>query len=118
MLPQENARLTLVEVPGTSEAYDDAEASLSGTELWSGSLSAYYMERRERVAGAGSESLLVRRSVLVERDRPPGVQWDSGMAVRLVHAGREVRGTVQHVELRALAGLGGAQATRLTLEDA
>lgn len=128
-LPQTNAVLTKVERfggtagpsgGGYSEDYDapatDPEGvpAGKGDDLWAGSVSVYFTERRRRVQGAEGSNVIVERSVLIDPARPR-LSFRQDDTVTVIHDGTEKTGKIQAIEARAMAGVPGA--TRLTLED-
>lgn len=117
-LPQRNAVLVLVRQPGSTDEWRDDEV-VEGTQAFAGAAPAYYLERRERQSNRQTEDLLVRRTLLLERDVPP-VDWQTEMELEFTVDGEPgtQAGTVKNVERRRYSPAGPVQTTRLTLEDA
>lgn len=127
MLPQHNARIVKVERAGGTSGggftadYDrpatDPEGAPegAGADAWAGDAPAYYMERRERVLGAETRSLITRRSLIVS-SRKPEVEFREEDTVRFTFRGEELSGVVEAVEERQIPGVPGS--TRLTFVSA
>jgi hypothetical protein len=113
VIPQVNAILTKVSRQGSTDEWRDTEAVID-TTLWEGAAPAYYQERRERTSSGQSEALLVRRSLIVDIERPL-LDWESELAVEFNVAGAARTGIVQNVERRMLP-TATLQTCRLTLE--
>jgi hypothetical protein len=113
--------LTKVQEPtAETEAFRDADAG-APTQLWAGSVRAYFSEKRDRTGGGGISAgdLLVRRSLFVA-EGDAAVTWEAGLILTFaLDGGASQTGTVQNVERRILDGIPASlQTTRLTLEDA
>jgi hypothetical protein len=127
MLPQSNARVVKVERGGgTAESgysadYDrpatdpEADPGGGGDDLWSGSVAAYYSERRARVPAGDTSRVELTRSLVVDA-RHPEIDFARDDTVTFEFQGAERTGVVQEIEERKLPGLSGT--TRLTLEPA
>lgn len=113
-LPQSNCTLTRVQNQANTDAFRDSEEG-ADTEVWAGSVPAYYQEKRDRVAGGGTQDLLVRRNLIVEEAQPP-VAFESEQVLTFSFGGTSRTGVVQHVERHVLAGMGNVQTTRLSME--
>lgn len=118
-IPQSNATLTAVDKGGVTakdDAWKDSEAPPEAS-VWSGTAPAYYMEKRERVAGGGVENLLVRRSIIVGNDNP-AIDFEDGQTLTFTWDGDTRTGTVQKVEKRKYTPAASLACTRVTLDDA
>lgn len=114
MLPQTNATLTQLAGGGGSEDFDQ----VAGVDpaRWSGSVDAYYQERRDRVYGDNITSVVLRRSLIVANSALP-LDVEEGDTVTFRFRGQLRSGRVQLIERRDLVAAGDVATTRLTLEE-
>lgn len=114
MIPQTNCLISKVTGGAVSEDWDTSAGA--GSNVWTGSMPAYFRENRERVTGETAD-LVLRRSLIVQTDER---DWAEGEIVTFrMDGGAEQTGQVKMIEARSLPGLpSGIQTTRLTLTDA
>lgn len=113
-LPQVNARITKVEVPGSTDEWRDDEAE-DATGAWEGELDAYFVTSLNRFQGGGDSTVFVNRSLIVS-SRDPRVAWRSEMLVTFEFEGVAEVGKVLDVQRRSLRLAGMAETTKIILE--
>lgn len=117
MPPQTNATVTAVTGQGRPDDWDTAAAP--GAAKWNGAVRAYYRERMDRVAGAGTVTVVMRRELIVDiADLDAmGLDTDDVLTFDVDGTGPHT-GTAKAIPRTALDGIPAElQTSRMVLED-